>query len=69
VLDEPTSALDVETEKEVMGAISAAIAGRTTLIITHRDAILAHATRRLDLATGELSELLPEARSKVKAGA
>jgi subfamily B ATP-binding cassette protein MsbA len=60
VLDEPTSALDLETEKEVMQAISAAAAGRTTLIITHRGAILRHATRRLDLATGKVTELVPE---------
>jgi ABC-type multidrug transport system fused ATPase/permease subunit len=57
VLDEPTSALDLETEKEVMRAVAAASAGRTTFIITHRGAILEHATRRLDLATGEITDV------------
>jgi subfamily B ATP-binding cassette protein MsbA len=60
VLDEPTSALDVETEREVMQAIYAASAGRTTLIITHRGAILKHATQQLDLATGIMSDCAGE---------
>jgi ABC-type multidrug transport system fused ATPase/permease subunit len=70
VLDEPTSALDFETEHEVMRAVAAASAGRTTLIITHRDAILEHATRRLDLASGELTEHVPApgaARARIMA--
>jgi subfamily B ATP-binding cassette protein MsbA len=61
VLDEPTSALDAEMEHEVVKAINAASAGRTTIIITHRPSTMMHATQRLDLATGELSRLTPEA--------
>jgi subfamily B ATP-binding cassette protein MsbA len=57
VLDEPTSALDAETELEVLAAIDAASAGRTTLIITHRPAAANQATCRLDLATGKLVSL------------
>jgi ABC-type multidrug transport system fused ATPase/permease subunit len=55
VLDEPTSALDPETEAEVIRAMHAASAGRTTLIITHRPATFRFATRRLDLATGRFA--------------
>jgi subfamily B ATP-binding cassette protein MsbA len=70
VLDEPTSALDLETEKEVMQAVAAASVGRTTLIITHRGAILRHASLRLDLGTGKVTEVVPEAApSEQAAGA
>jgi subfamily B ATP-binding cassette protein MsbA len=55
VLDEPTSALDPETELEVVRAIDAASVGRTTIIITHRATAARHATKRLDLATGQMS--------------
>jgi subfamily B ATP-binding cassette protein MsbA len=56
VLDEPTSALDAETEQEVVTAIQAASAGRTTVIITHRPAAARHATLRLDLGTGKITK-------------
>jgi ATP-binding cassette, subfamily B, bacterial MsbA len=56
VLDEPTSALDPETEQEVVRAIDAASAGRTTIIITHRASTVLHATRRLNLADGKAVE-------------
>jgi ABC-type multidrug transport system fused ATPase/permease subunit len=52
VLDEPTSALDSVTEKEVVAAIDAASAGRTTIIITHRPSTVEHATRVVRLARG-----------------
>jgi ABC-type multidrug transport system fused ATPase/permease subunit len=55
VLDEPTSALDPTTEQEVVEAMHAASAGRTTLIITHRPSTTQHATRRLELAKGQLA--------------
>jgi ABC-type multidrug transport system fused ATPase/permease subunit len=54
VLDEPTSALDSETEKEVVAAIDAASAGRTTVIITHRPSTVEHATRIVRLSGGRL---------------
>jgi ATP-binding cassette, subfamily B, bacterial MsbA len=54
VLDEPTSALDSETEKEVVAAIDAASAGRTTVIITHRPSTVEHATRVVRLSGGRL---------------
>jgi len=55
VLDEPTSALDPITEQEVVEAMHAASAGRTTLIITHRPSTTQHATRRLELSKGQLA--------------
>jgi subfamily B ATP-binding cassette protein MsbA len=63
VLDEPTSALDPITEQEVVEAMHAASAGRTTLIITHRASTTQHATRRLELAKGQLATLSSAADS------
>jgi subfamily B ATP-binding cassette protein MsbA len=54
VLDEPTSALDAETEREVVAAIDAASAGRTTIVVTHRPSTVEHATRVVRLARGAL---------------
>jgi ABC-type multidrug transport system fused ATPase/permease subunit len=45
ILDEPTSALDAATEHAVMDALARLIAGRTTLIITHRLTTVLHADR------------------------
>lgn len=36
ILDEPTANLDSLTEREVMGALRALMASRTTLVVTHR---------------------------------
>lgn len=36
LLDDPTAAIDPETEQEILEAMDAAIAGRTTFIIAHR---------------------------------
>jgi ABC-type multidrug transport system fused ATPase/permease subunit len=63
VLDEPTSALDAQTEREVMQAIDLASTGRTTLIITHRGAVLGHATQTLDLGGGSPKEPAAALRS------
>lgn len=57
ILDEPTSALDAETEQEVVAAITAASAGRTTIIITHRPSTVEHATCKLRLAHGRLESV------------
>jgi subfamily B ATP-binding cassette protein MsbA len=57
ILDEPTSALDAETEQEVVAAIDAASAGRTTVIITHRPSTVEHAVRTLRLARGRLESV------------
>lgn len=57
ILDEPTSALDADTEKEVMAAIDAVSAGRTTIIITHRPSTVERAHRVVRLAGGKLERV------------
>jgi ABC-type multidrug transport system fused ATPase/permease subunit len=68
VLDEPTSALDSETEKEVVAAIDAASAGRTTVIITHRPSTVEHATRVVRLARGGLEGVDVRERAALEVG-
>lgn len=43
LLDEPTSALDAETEHGLIGALEALLKGKTSLIVTHRYAIIEEA--------------------------
>ena len=45
VLDEPTAALDPEVEQHVVEGFEAAMAGRTTILITHRAALARRADR------------------------
>lgn len=42
ILDEPTSAVDVQTEASIIAAMQRLMAGRTTFIVAHRLATLAH---------------------------
>lgn len=56
ILDEPTANLDPLTEREVMGAIHTLMAGRTTLIITHRLAGLGAVDEILVLRAGRVVE-------------
>ncbi len=56
VLDEATANLDALTERAVMGAIQALMAGRTTLIITHRLIGLEVADEILVLHAGRVAE-------------
>jgi ATP-binding cassette subfamily B protein len=42
ILDEPTSAVDVKTEATIIDAMERLMAGRTTFIVAHRLATLAH---------------------------
>lgn len=55
LLDEPTSALDETSEREIMATISALAADRMVLMVTHRPATLAVATRVLAMADGRLT--------------
>jgi ABC-type multidrug transport system fused ATPase/permease subunit len=66
VLDEPTANLDALTERAVMESLRSLIAGRTTLVVTHRlvgleaaDAILVLQSGRV-VQRGRHSELLQE---------
>lgn len=55
VLDEPTSSVDLETEREIMEALEALMAGRTTLMIAHR------------LSTLEICDVILDLRGQVSA--
>lgn len=55
VLDEATAHLDPVTERSLMHALDAYMAGRTTLIIAHHQSMLAYCDRVLTLEEGKLS--------------
>jgi ATP-binding cassette subfamily B protein len=57
LLDDPTSAIDAETEKEIMEAMEAAMAGRTTFIVAHRLSTLRRADLILVLDRGRLAQV------------
>lgn len=55
VFDEVTSALDANTERHVMDAIAATAAGRTLILIAHRESACVHATRWIALDGGRVA--------------
>jgi ATP-binding cassette, subfamily B, bacterial len=56
ILDEATSALDTATEAEIQQSLAELTVGRTTLVIAHRLATIAHADRRIVVDRGRISE-------------
>ena len=54
--DEATASLDTGTEADVMAALRAAAAGRTTLLIAHRLSTVMHADKIVVLAGGRTAE-------------
>ncbi len=56
LLDEPTANLDPVTERAVLETVFSALAGRTTLLITHRLAGLERASAILVLEKGRIAE-------------
>ena len=56
ILDEPTEGLDVETERSVMSELAKVMRGRTTLLITHREAPLDFVDRVVTLDEGRIVE-------------
>jgi ATP-binding cassette, subfamily C, bacterial CydC len=54
ILDEPTSALDPDTEARLFDALAGFMAGRTTIVISHRAAVADRVDRVLELRDGRL---------------
>ena len=47
ILDEPTASLDPDTEHDLISGLEAVMAGRTTIVITHRHEVARRADRVL----------------------
>ncbi len=56
LLDDPTAAVDPGTEREIADAIAGAMAGRTTLIVANRPAMLVRADFALVLERGRVTQ-------------
>jgi len=56
ILDEATSALDPETERAIQRSLAELAKGRTTLIVAHRLATIAHADRIVVIEEGLIAE-------------
>lgn len=56
LLDDPTAAVDAQTEQEILAAIDRAMRGRTSIIVTHRPAVLKRADVVLVMEEGRIVE-------------
>lgn len=54
ILDEPTSAMDSASENALIGRLEAELAGRTMVLVTHRQSMLRLATRIIILDAGRI---------------
>lgn len=54
ILDEPTAHVDLASEQAILAALEAATRGRTALTISHRQATIDNADRRVELHEGAL---------------
>jgi ATP-binding cassette, subfamily B, bacterial len=54
VLDEATAALDALTEREIQESLSSVMAGKTTIVIAHRLAVLTSMDRVLVFDNGKI---------------
>ncbi|HEY2191273.1 MAG TPA: thiol reductant ABC exporter subunit CydD [Actinomycetospora sp.] len=52
LLDEPTEGVDAETEAAIVAALPGALAGRSALVVSHRDTVLAACDRVVAVAGG-----------------
>lgn len=57
LLDDPTAAIDAETEEEILAAMDAAMAGRTSFMVAHRLSSLRRADRILVLDHGRIVQM------------
>ncbi len=68
ILDEATSALDTRNEQAIQGALEAAAAGRTTLVIAHRLSTVVNADQIIVLDQGRIVETGRHAQLIAQAG-
>jgi subfamily B ATP-binding cassette protein MsbA len=54
VLDEPTTGLDAAAREQVLGPLARLMQGRTTLLVSHDPAVVAHADRVVRLEDGRV---------------
>jgi ATP-binding cassette, subfamily B, bacterial len=59
LLDEPSASLDAESERVLVGVLKREAQTRLVLVVAHRPALVAAATRVLRLEHGRLAEVVP----------
>lgn len=59
LLDEPSASLDTESERVLVGVLQREAQTRLVLVVAHRLALVAAATRVLQLENGKLAEVVP----------
>lgn len=67
LLDEPTAALDVDTEADVLAAVRTHAAGRTVIVVAHRESLVAMADDIVRIPSPSQMSL-PEGATEIGAG-